>query len=55
MNPPSLRCINIIAVLFGILEFGTMALLSFAVRRGLRAVVRAQADPRDYPRQKRPF
>lgn len=55
MNPPSLRSINIVAVLFGILEFATMALLSFAVRRGLRAVARAEADPRNYPREKRPF
>lgn len=51
MNPPSLRSINIIGTLFGILEFVTMALLSFAVRRGLRTVAQAQADSDSYPRK----
>lgn len=55
MNPPSLRSINIIGTLFGILEFVTMALLSFSVRKGLQTVAQAQADSCSSPRKKRLF
>lgn len=43
MSPLSLRSINIIGTLFGVLDFVTMAVLSLVVRRGLRTIERAEA------------
>jgi hypothetical protein len=50
MNPLSIR--DILGSLFGIVEIATVALLTFAVRRGVRVVARAQAEPMNYRRGK---
>ena len=53
MNPLSLRTINIVCAMLGILEIGTMVVLSFAVREGVHAVARCQSDPQNFRRNER--